>query len=71
MENSQEESYIAALDIGSTFIKCYVYSKNMKIVGSASSKVRSTYKFQIHRYVYVTKYSHNSELFHQNMSLIF
>lgn len=37
------DKYVAALDVGTTTIRCYIYDKNVQICGSASENVELLY----------------------------
>lgn len=34
------EKYIAALDVGTTTIRCFIYDSKVNIIGSATDQVR-------------------------------
>lgn len=38
-EKSHDKKYIAALDIGTTSIRCFIYDTSVQIIGKACEKV--------------------------------
>lgn len=36
---NEERKFIAALDIGTTSLRCFIYDNNVQIIGKASDKV--------------------------------
>lgn len=42
-ETNDKTKYIAALDVGTTTIRCFIYDNNVQIVGKASDKVNNIY----------------------------
>lgn len=44
-ETNDKTKYIAALDVGTTTVRCFIYDNNVQIVGKASDKVNIYLKF--------------------------
>lgn len=38
-DSNVDRKYIAALDIGTTSLRCFIYDNNVEIIGKASDKV--------------------------------
>lgn len=38
-DSNEQRKYIAALDIGTTSLRCFIYDNNVQLIGKASDKV--------------------------------
>lgn len=38
--DTENQKYIAALDVGTTTIRCFIYNTNVTIIGTASDQVQ-------------------------------
>lgn len=51
-DTSEQRKYIAALDIGTTSLRCFIYDNNVQLIGKASDKVSVLLLFAISIDVY-------------------